>query len=121
MTNQLQLPVEVVSCSIVREEDGLAMSSRNTRLTAENRMLAPLIYKNLNLGFQKAKELKLDKVIELIKTEFQKYPSFKIEYIEIADESTLQPIRVLNSNQKARIFIAVWLGDIRLIDNLLLN
>ena len=121
MTKQLQLAVEVVSCPIVREEDGLAMSSRNTRLTEDNRKLAPFIYKTLNLGLIKVNEFPLDKVIELIKTEFQNYPSFKIEYIEIADESTLQPIRVLNLTQKARIFVAVWLGDIRLIDNLLLN
>lgn len=121
MTNQLQLPIEIISCDIVRESDGLAMSSRNMRLANTERALAPFIYQTLTNCIQKTKECSPSKVIEFAIQEFSKHTEFEVEYIEIADEETLITINQFNKTIKARIFIAVWLGGVRLIDNLPLN
>jgi pantoate--beta-alanine ligase len=121
MTRQLQLPVEVVSCPIIRESDGLAMSSRNARLSDDDRTLAANIFKILNTTLQKATLNSPENIKKNIYFEFEKFPQFKIEYIEIADELTLQPVCNFPSNQKVRIFIAVWLGGVRLIDNQVIN
>jgi len=121
MTQKLQLPIDVVACEIIRESDGLAMSSRNARLSSDNRKLAPLIYKNMLLAKENLKFLNFDQVLQLFQKELEKQPHFKIEYIEIADETSLQPVRENNLNKKVRLFIAVWVGDVRLIDNLALN
>lgn len=121
MTNQLQLPIQIVSCDIVRESDGLAMSSRNMRLANTERALAPFIYQTLTNCIQKTKECSPSEVIEFAIQEFSKHTEFEVEYIEIADEETLITINQFNKTIKARIFIAVWLGGVRLIDNLPLN
>jgi pantoate--beta-alanine ligase len=121
MTNQLQLPVEIVSCDIIRESDGLAMSSRNMRLAKEERGLAPFIFQTLTNCIQKSKEQTPSEVIEFALHEFSKHSEFEVEYIEIAEEKTLRTINQFNKLTKARIFIAVWLGGVRLIDNLPLN
>ncbi len=121
MTNQLQLPIEIVSCDIVRESDGLAMSSRNMRLTIKERALAPFISQTLTNCIQKTKECSPSEVIEFAIQEFSKHTEFEVEYIEIADEATLITINQFKKTIKARIFIAVWLGGVRLIDNLPLS
>ncbi len=97
------------------------MSSRNMRLTEADRVLAPFIYQTLTNCIQKSKEQTPSEVIVYALHEFSKYSEFEVEYIEIADEETLQTINQFNKNIKARIFIAVWLGGVRLIDNLPLN
>lgn len=121
MTNQLQLPVEIVSCDIIRESDGLAMSSRNMRLAKADRALAPFIFQTLTACITKSKVHAPSEVIEFALHEFLQHSEFEVEYIEIAEEETLQTINQFNKTTKARIFIAVWLGGVRLIDNLPLN
>jgi pantoate--beta-alanine ligase len=121
MTRQLQLPVDVVSCPIIRESNGLAMSSRNARLSEDDRKLAANIYKILNTTLQKSTHTSPENIKNNIYLEFEKFPQFKIEYIEIAEELTLQTVCNFPSNQKVRIFIAVWLGGVRLIDNQVIN
>lgn len=118
MVKILSLPVEIIPCPTVREPDGLAMSSRNMRLTASERQLAPKIYDALRqvktkLGDQTVQEVK-DWVVKTI----EEKPELHVEYFEIADRETLQPIVCWSDKDFAVAFIAVNLGDVRLIDNI---
>lgn len=114
------LPVTIIGCPISREPNGLAMSSRNERLTKEERDKAALIYKTL----QQAKEDFPTKSIHEIKQDaaavFSAHPEFTLEYFEIGDEETLEAA-TLKENKKYRAFIAVFIGNVRLIDNISLN
>tara|TARA_R110001583_G_scaffold56534_3_gene170561 strand:- start:931 stop:1770 length:840 start_codon:yes stop_codon:yes gene_type:complete len=118
MVEKHQIPVKIVGCEIYREIDGLAMSSRNTRLTIEHRKAAPFIYKTL----QQAKiEFGIKNAIDVIKwveNEFKNQPLLELEYFEIAEENSLQTVKNKNAEQKNRAFIAVFAGKIRLIDNI---
>ena len=115
---QKKIPVQIVNCTIVREEDGLAMSSRNTRLSKEQRAIAPLIYQTL----LKAKALKekkeLPQIKQWVEAFFNAHPGFKLDYFCIANAQSLQPSTTSREGEKIRAFIAVKLGDIRLIDNI---
>ncbi len=115
------LDVEVIGCPIDREVSGLARSSRNERLSAEQRQKASVIYKILqqvkdDFGTKNAKEL-ATWVISQIKAE----PALELEYFEIANADTLIPVDDKKEGEKYRAFIAVYSGDIRLIDNIALN
>lgn len=121
MTKQLDLPVEIVACSIIREVDGLAMSSRNARLTPQGRAIAPLIFDLLNQAKAKRGSYSVEDVKLFLQNQFLQNPAFKIEYVEIADEQTLQPVTRFDRNTKSRIFVAVWLDGVRLIDNIALD
>lgn len=115
---QKKLPIQIVNCPIVREEDGLAMSSRNTRLSKEQRAIAPLIYQIL-LEAKALKEKKeLPQIKQWVETFFNAHPAFKLEYFCIANAQSLQPATTSREGEKIRAFIAVKLGDIRLIDNI---
>ena len=118
MVAKNKLNVNVIGCDIFRENDGLAMSSRNERLTKEHRNAAPFIYKTLKqakieFGTKSALE-----IVDWVENEFKNQPLLELEYFEIADEETLQPIKNKNEKQKNRAFIAVFAGKIRLIDNI---
>jgi len=117
MVKQLQLPVQIVSCEIVREKSGLAMSSRNELLTSEQRENATVISKTL---FQ-AKELTEQKSVEeltnwVIET-VNKNPFLDVEYFEIVDDEQLQPVKSWDEEKTKVGCIAVHCGEIRLIDN----
>ena len=118
MVEKRNLPVQIISCPIHREKDGLAMSSRNTRLTTAQRAAAPFIYETL----KKAKTLfgtkNASEVIKWVENEFKNHPLFNLEYVEIADEETLLPVETKNPTKKYRAFIAVFAGKVRLIDNI---
>lgn len=118
MVEKKNIPVQIISCPIHREKDGLAMSSRNTRLTTAQRAEAPFIYETL----KKAKTLfgtkNAAEVIKWVENEFKNHPLFNLEYVEIADEETLLPVEIKNSTKKYRAFIAVFAGKVRLIDNI---
>lgn len=118
MVKNHKIPVKIVGCDIYREEDGLAMSSRNTRLTKEHREAAPFIYKTLKEAKIKFGTKNALEVVDWVENEFKKQPLLELEYFEIADEETLQTIKNKNSKQKYRAFIAVFAGEIRLIDNI---
>lgn len=117
MVKQLALPIEVIACPIMREPNGLAMSSRNERLNPEQRKIASLISKILF----KVKELQNSKSVDDLKKlasqDIKTEPQFELEYFEIADTTTLQPIVTFNATQHPAAFIAVKLGPVRLIDN----
>lgn len=118
MVQKNHIPVKIIGCPIYREDDGLAMSSRNERLTKEHRAVAPFIYatiKQAKKEFGTKNELE---VIAWVENEFKKQPLLALEYFEIADEDTLQSIQNREEKQKYRAFIAVFAGEIRLIDNI---
>tara|TARA_Y100001001_G_scaffold158791_1_gene178803 strand:+ start:765 stop:1613 length:849 start_codon:yes stop_codon:yes gene_type:complete len=115
------LPFDIIGCPIEREPNGLAMSSRNERLSKETREEVGFIYKTLlaakaEFGMKSATYIK-----DWVKSEFEQHPLFDLEYFEIADENTLTPALKIQDNQKYRAFIAVYADGIRLIDNLRLN
>ncbi|WP_179352952.1 pantoate--beta-alanine ligase [Winogradskyella vidalii] len=120
------LSVEVIGCPIHRAEDGLAMSSRNERLTPVHRNIAPFIYETLTTAKLKFGTESAKDVTEWVYEQFKKQPLLKLEYFNIADIATLKPIKQTASdnfrdNKSYRAFIAVYAGDIRLIDNIALN
>lgn len=121
MVEKHAIPVKVKGCNIYREKDGLAMSSRNARLTKEHRKAAPFIYKTLKKAKKKFGTKNADKVIKWVTKQFKKHPHLELEYFTIADEETLNNIDKKEPNQKYRAFIAVFAGDIRLIDNIRLK
>ena len=118
MVKQLQLPVEIVPCAIIREESGLAMSSRNELLTEEQRENAAVISETLF----KAKELKAQKSVQEITdwvTEtINKNPFLDVEYFEIVDDEQLQPVNNWDEKSTKVGCVAVYCGKIRLIDNI---
>lgn len=120
LLKHLNSPTELVMGTTIREKDGLAMSSRNMRLTPEERTIAPRISKAL---FAAEKQLK-NNTIEKIKKDFLKsldIPEFKVEYFEIADGVTLQPIDDIKNSKTIVMATAVHLGAVRLIDNVVVD
>lgn len=120
MVKQLNMPIEIFACPIVRETNGLAMSSRNERLSTEERNLASLISKTL---FE-IKELQSIKTVaelrSLAEAQLEAEPKIELEYFEIADADTLQPITEYNQTKSAVACVALKLGNVRLIDNVVL-
>jgi len=118
MVKKEQLPVKIKGCKIFREKDGLAMSSRNTRLTKEHREAAPFIYKTLKKVKKKFGTINAKELTEWVCQQFQEHPLLRLEYFTIADEKTLETASEIHPKKKYRAFIAVFAGDIRLIDNI---
>ena len=118
MAQQLNMQVKLIACPIIREADGLAMSSRNTRLTAEQRQFAPAIARTLkeSLTFVPSKNV-LDVTSWVINT-LNDVPSLRVEYYEIVDGDTLQPITGWDNAKSPTGCIAVFCGEVRLIDNI---
>lgn len=121
MVKKNRLKVKVKGCPIFREQDGLAMSSRNARLTDAQRKAAPFIYKTLKKVRKKFGTKNATIVTEWVENQFKKHPLLELEYFTIADKKTLEPIQKKESGKKYRAFIAVFAGKIRLIDNIQLK
>lgn len=121
MVEKNHLPVNVVGCPIYREENQLAMSSRNERLTTEERKEAAIIYKTLTEAKEVFKTKSPEETVEFVKNSFKENEKFELEYFVIADESTLLPIENKSIDKKYRAFIAVFVNSIRLIDTISLN
>lgn len=115
------LDVMIVPCPIVREANGLAMSSRNERLPKRLRAKAGRIYELLLAAKEHFGTKSATRVEEWVHKAFQELPEFTLEYFTIATADTLKPVKRKQKNQKYRAFIAVYVDDIRLIDNLALN
>lgn len=119
MVKQLNSPVEIHPCPIVREESGLAMSSRNTRLTPEQLAEAPKIYQTL-LTSKAMKETKsVSEVKAWVINELNKNEFFRVEYFDIVDGLTLQSLNNWSESGYAVGCIAVFCGEVRLIDNII--
>lgn len=123
MVTDLRFPVTIVPMPIYREEDGLAMSSRNQYLTPEERKKAPILYKTLLEIEQKIHSGITNSETLLIeaKRKIESVEGTRIDYIEIVDYQTLEPIKQIQKNQTVLIALAVFFGKTRLIDNLLVK
>jgi pantoate--beta-alanine ligase len=121
MVEKLKIPVTIVGCPIYRESNGLAMSSRNERLSAAERKEAAIIYKTISQAQNLFKTKSAEVVYEFVIKTFEKQHRFELEYFEIADETTLLPCIRKNKTKKYRAFIAVFVNKIRLIDTISLN
>lgn len=117
LVKQLQMPVQIIACPILREDDGLAMSSRNTRLTVEERKIAALLPKIMQEAIVVIKEKGIEVAQKFVNESISKVSAMKLDYYEVCDAETLQPIKTINPNQKAITLIAVFIGNVRLIDN----
>ncbi len=116
-----KMPVNIIGCPIYREESGLALSSRNKRLNHDQMAAAPLIYQTLkqvqnDFGTKSAEDLN-----EWVARQFENNELLDLEYFEIANIADLKPVQQKQQNTKYRAFIAVFAGEVRLIDNIALN
>lgn len=121
MVKQLNLPVEIVPCAIVREPDGLAMSSRNKLLLPEYRKCAPQIFRILSEAKNLAKSHSVAEVKNFVCQEIEQTNLLKLEYFEFVDELSLKAIQSWDESGIKVGCIAVFAGKVRLIDNLIFN
>ena len=121
MVKQLNLPVEIVPCAIVREPDGLAMSSRNKLLLPEYRKCAPQIFRMLSEAKNLAKSHSVAEVKNFVCQEIEQTNLLKLEYFEFVDELSLKAIQSWDESGIKVGCIAVFAGKVRLIDNLIFN
>lgn len=120
MVRDLNMDIEIVGCPIVREEDGLAESSRNTYLSSEERKAALILSKTVALGKELAKtEKDANKVVEAMKKNIETEPLAKIDYVEAVDALSMAPVEKLEGT--CMLAMAVYIGKTRLIDNTLIN
>ena len=120
MVRDLNMDIEIVGCLIIREEDGLAKSSRNTYLSSEERKAALILSKTVALGKELAKtEKDANKVVEAMKKNIETEPLAKIDYVEAVDALSMAPVEKLEGT--CMLAMAVYIGKTRLIDNTLIN
>ena len=110
--------LEIVDCPIKREADGLALSSRNVRLSAEQRSVAPAIALTLRASLIKARDMSLAETKQWVIDTINRYPFMQVEYYEIVDALTMQPIAEWSDSERPVGCITVFCGDVRLIDNI---
>lgn len=116
-----KMPVKIVGCPILREPSGLAMSSRNKRLNKKQLLESSLIFKTLTQAKKDFGIKSVNEILEQVREAFKNNSELELEYIQIAEETTLKPIREKIKNKKYRAFIAIFAGEVRLIDNIALN
>lgn len=121
MVRDLNFDIEIVGCPIIREDDGLAKSSRNTYLSAEERKAALILSRSLELGKKALEngERSADKIREIITESINTEPLSRIDYIEVSDLFTLERQEAITSD--VLVAIAVYIGKTRLIDNFTFN
>ena len=121
MVANLNFPVSIVPVATVREPDGLAMSSRNRRLTPEHRSIAPLLYQALSeaAGLIRSGERSAADAKQSALATLASAPEIRVEYFEVVDPATFQSLDTIN--REVRIVAALWLGQVRLIDNVLVT
>jgi len=120
MALDLHEEVRIVSCPIMREADGLAMSSRNIYLSAEERRAAPVLYRALRAAAERARSGETDaaRLASLVRETIAREPLARIDYVEAVDGETLEP--VTTTRLGLLLAVAVWFGRARLIDNIIL-
>lgn len=121
MVEKNQLPVKIVTCPILREENGLAMSSRNQRLSDKEREEASFIYQSLLEAKKLFQTKDFKEVYTAVATAYEKQKNIDLEYFVIADSQSLIEITEKSEDKKYRAFIAVHIGKVRLIDTIALN
>lgn len=111
--------IDIVPCPIVREKDGLALSSRNVRLTPDNRAVVPAIYKTLcTARTHHENGMSVTDVKNFVTETLNRLPNAEVEYFEIVDGTSMQPVSDWHETEDAVGCITVWFGDVRLIDNI---
>ncbi|MDF9830759.1 pantoate--beta-alanine ligase [Parabacteroides sp. PF5-6] len=118
MVRQLQMNVRIHACPILREPDGLAMSSRNVRLSDEQRQKAPLIARTLKESINFVPGKKVQEVIDFVVTTLNEEPVMRVEYFEIVDGYSLESVRDWSESDYIVGCITVYCGEVRLIDNM---
>lgn len=118
LVRQLGIHVQIVECPIVREADGLALSSRNLLLTAEHRAAAPMIHAAMEAEARTAGTKSVEETVRDVIARVEKSPLLKVLYFQLVDEVSLQPVQDWKSAAHVRGCIAVQAGEIRLIDNM---
>jgi len=118
MVRDLDVPVEIIGFPTIREKDGLAMSSRNVRLSPEQRQDAPRIRRALLSAAENFRQTGQE-ILETARGEIEKSPMTRIDYLELVDAETLQPVDEIK--KPAVLATAVFYGDVRLIDNITIS
>jgi pantoate--beta-alanine ligase len=118
MERDLKMGVEIVSCPIVREEDGLALSSRNAYLTLAERRAAPVLYRALRAAADRARAGETDaaRLVALVRDTISSEPLARLDYAEAVDGETLEPATAAGPG--TLLAVAAWFGRARLIDNI---
>lgn len=122
LTQDLGFDTEIVTLPIIREESGLAMSSRNSRLSEEERQKASIIFQALKEAKKAVKngERNVLKITQIVRQTIETEPLARIDYIAVADNETLEPVEKIGENE-VLLAVAVFFGEVRLIDNVILN
>ena len=117
MTRDLNFDIKIIGCPIIREEDGLAKSSRNTYLNGEERKAALVLSQAVKLGQSMAEsgEKNADRIVEAMKAHIEKEPLARIDYVQAVDADSIEPISEIRGN--VLVAMAVYIGKTRLIDN----
>ena len=118
MVKQLKYNIEIIPCPIIREENGLAKSSRNTLLDEEYKKNAPHIYATLKKARNLASQMNVSELKKWIADEINNNPYLETEYVEIVDDTTLKVVENWSEEGTKVACIAVYAGKIRLIDNI---
>lgn len=118
LVKELNIPVNIIGHPTVRETSGLAMSSRNMRLTENEKMEAAVIFRALDWVRKSGRNYSISEAIHLSKALIESSGLLQVEYLDIADESNLLTLQSWDQQLKARAFTAVKVGDVRLIDNM---
>jgi pantoate--beta-alanine ligase len=123
MANDLNFGIEIIIAPIVREQDGLAMSSRNVYLSTQERSDAPVLYSSLKIAQEMIQngEYSPNVILETMKKLIASKPSASIDYVSITNATTLQDISALQKKDQVLISLAVRFGSTRLIDNIILT
>ncbi len=117
----LNIPIEIIPCEIVRETDGLAMSSRNQLLTKEHRENASIIYSALKEAKQNEKNYSVKEIQKTVVDKINQSPLFDVEYFDLVNRNTLLSVKDKEIGDSTIGCIAVWAGNVRLIDNIIFN
>jgi pantoate--beta-alanine ligase len=121
LNDQLNLGIEIIGCPIIREIDGIAMSSRNQLLNKKERNTAPIIFQTLQKIDENSDQWDVNYMTHFFKKSVEKNSFLKVEYFFVAEETTLIPVKNLKKQNTYRIFVAVNAGKTRLIDTLKLG
>jgi len=110
--------LKITRCETIRQNDGLAFSSRNKKLDFSSQKIATNLFKALSFAKKNFENLDLEKIYMNVEDLFENFPQISIEYFAIANEKDLKPIKKKKKNQKYRAFIAADISGVRLIDNI---
>ena len=118
LNEKLNLDIEIIGCTTVRTSEGLALSSRNSLLSSKQIDNAKVIYETLRYINTKVSDWSIKEMKFYFKSKVEAYEDFKLEYFYVVNQSDLVPVSFLDSKKEYRVFIAVFVGKTRLIDNI---